>query len=359
MIVAHAVEVSVGARVLLGPRPSGSARATGSAWSAATARARPRSPGCSPARASRPPARSPAGSVGYLPRTRAPATWTCWRATGSCPPAAWTRSCARCARPRAGWPARTPRRRPGDAPVRAASRSGSPPRGGYAAEAEAAPIASSLGLPERVLAQPLGRSPAASAGGSSSPGSCSAARETLLLDEPTNHLDADSIVWLREFLRSAQGRAGRDQPRRRPARGVRQQGVPPRRQPRRARRLQRRLEGVPRRSARPTSGAAGASGPTPRSRPTRCSAQADKMRAKATKAKAAQGMVRRAERLLAGLAEASRSRPGRPAAVPDAGAVRQDPADRRGAVEVVRLAGGLHRRRPGRRPGLAGSSCSG
>ena len=39
--------------------------------------------------------------------------------------------------------------------------------------------------------------------------------ETLLLDEPTNHLDADSIVWLREFLQGAQGRAGRDQPRRR------------------------------------------------------------------------------------------------------------------------------------------------
>jgi ATPase subunit of ABC transporter with duplicated ATPase domains len=29
--------------------------------------------------------------------------------------------------------------------------------------------------------------------------------ETLLLDEPTNHLDADSVVWLREFLRSHKG----------------------------------------------------------------------------------------------------------------------------------------------------------
>ncbi|HEX5770677.1 MAG TPA: ABC-F family ATP-binding cassette domain-containing protein, partial [Nocardioidaceae bacterium] len=29
--------------------------------------------------------------------------------------------------------------------------------------------------------------------------------ETLLLDEPTNHLDADSIVWLREFLKSHKG----------------------------------------------------------------------------------------------------------------------------------------------------------
>jgi ATPase subunit of ABC transporter with duplicated ATPase domains len=29
--------------------------------------------------------------------------------------------------------------------------------------------------------------------------------ETLLLDEPTNHLDADSIVWLRDFLKSYAG----------------------------------------------------------------------------------------------------------------------------------------------------------
>ena len=39
--------------------------------------------------------------------------------------------------------------------------------------------------------------------------------ETLLLDEPTNHLDADSIGWLRDFLKCLQGRADRDQPRRR------------------------------------------------------------------------------------------------------------------------------------------------
>ena len=111
-----------------------------------------------------------------------------------------------------------------------------------------------------------------------------------------------------------QGRAGGDQPRRRPARGVRQQGVPPRRQPGGDRRLQRRLEGVPRSSARPTSGAASASAPTPRSRPRRSRRQADKMRAKATKAKAAQNMDRRAERLLAGLGGDAARRPGRQAA---------------------------------------------
>src|SRR5690606_27860146 len=27
----------------------------------------------------------------------------------------------------------------------------------------------------------------------------------MILDEPTNHLDADSIVWLREFLKAYQG----------------------------------------------------------------------------------------------------------------------------------------------------------
>src|SRR5699024_9655687 len=29
--------------------------------------------------------------------------------------------------------------------------------------------------------------------------------ETMILDEPTNHLDADSVVWLREFLKSYRG----------------------------------------------------------------------------------------------------------------------------------------------------------
>ena len=29
--------------------------------------------------------------------------------------------------------------------------------------------------------------------------------ETMILDEPTNHLDADSVVWLREFLKGYQG----------------------------------------------------------------------------------------------------------------------------------------------------------
>ena len=82
--------------------------------------------------------------------------------------------------------------------------------GGYGAEAEAARICANLGLPDRVLGQPLGTlsggqrrrielarilfSDAGAAGGG-----------TLLLDEPTNHLDADSITWLRGFLAGHKG----------------------------------------------------------------------------------------------------------------------------------------------------------
>ncbi|MFD8614231.1 ABC-F family ATP-binding cassette domain-containing protein [Streptomyces sp. NPDC059631] len=78
--------------------------------------------------------------------------------------------------------------------------------GGYAAEAEAARVAAGLGLPERVLPEPVGdlsggqrrrvelaRILFAGHGG------------VLLLDEPTNHLDADSTGWLRAFLREYPG----------------------------------------------------------------------------------------------------------------------------------------------------------
>jgi len=84
--------------------------------------------------------------------------------------------------------------------------------GGYAAESEAGRICASLGLPDRVLTQPL----RTLSGGqrrrvelarilfaASDTGSGSAT--TLLLDEPTNHLDADSITWLRSFLQNHAG----------------------------------------------------------------------------------------------------------------------------------------------------------
>jgi ATPase subunit of ABC transporter with duplicated ATPase domains len=84
--------------------------------------------------------------------------------------------------------------------------------GGYAAESEAGRICASLGLPERVLTQQL----RTLSGGqrrrvelarilftASETGAGSAT--TLLLDEPTNHLDADSLGWLRDFLKTHTG----------------------------------------------------------------------------------------------------------------------------------------------------------
>jgi len=77
--------------------------------------------------------------------------------------------------------------------------------GGYAAEAEAARICSSLGLPDRVLGQPLGTLSGGQRRRVELARILFSGADTLLLDEPTNHLDADSITWLRDFLRSHSG----------------------------------------------------------------------------------------------------------------------------------------------------------
>ena len=84
--------------------------------------------------------------------------------------------------------------------------------GGYAAESEAGRICARLGLAERVLTQPL----RTLSGGQrrrvelarilfAASDSGSGSDTTLLLDEPTNHLDADSIGWLRDFLKAHTG----------------------------------------------------------------------------------------------------------------------------------------------------------
>jgi ATPase subunit of ABC transporter with duplicated ATPase domains len=77
--------------------------------------------------------------------------------------------------------------------------------GGYSAEAEAAQIASGLGIEERLLAQPLKTLSGGQRRRVELARIIFSGADILLLDEPTNHLDADSIVWLREFLRTFKG----------------------------------------------------------------------------------------------------------------------------------------------------------
>ena len=85
--------------------------------------------------------------------------------------------------------------------------------GGYVAESEASRICHSLGLPDRILGQPLHtlsggqrrRVELARILFAASDGSGGKSDTTLLLDEPTNHLDADSITWLRGFLQNHDG----------------------------------------------------------------------------------------------------------------------------------------------------------
>lgn len=77
--------------------------------------------------------------------------------------------------------------------------------GGWAAEAEAGAIAQSLGLPERVMTQPLHTLSGGQRRRIELARILFSGADTLLLDEPTNHLDADSIVWLRNFLQAFTG----------------------------------------------------------------------------------------------------------------------------------------------------------
>ena len=172
--------------------------------------------------------------------------------------------------------------------------------GGFAAESEAAQIAASLGLPDRVLSQPLHTL----SGGQRRRIELSrilfSGAETLLLDEPTNHLDADSIVWLREFLKAHKGGlvvishdvALLDQTvtrvfhldANRAEVDVYNVGW-------RAYLQQRETDERRRKRERANA----------EKKASSLMAQADKMRAKATKATAAHNMARRAERLLSGL----------------------------------------------------------
>lgn len=77
--------------------------------------------------------------------------------------------------------------------------------GGYAAEAEAAAIASNLGIKESILSQPLKTLSGGQRRRIELARILFSKAETMILDEPTNHLDADSVIWLRDFLKSYSG----------------------------------------------------------------------------------------------------------------------------------------------------------
>lgn len=172
--------------------------------------------------------------------------------------------------------------------------------GGYTAESEAARIAANLGLPERILVQPLKTLSGGQRRRVELARILFSDADTLLLDEPTNHLDADSIVWLRGYLQSFSGglivishdtqlleavvnkvfhldanRAELD------IYAMAWQRYLIQRDADEKRRRRERLNAERKAS--------------------QLLAQADKMRAKATKAVAAQNMARRAEKLLAGV----------------------------------------------------------
>lgn len=175
-------------------------------------------------------------------------------------------------------------------------------KGGYAAEAEAGRIAGNLGLAERILAQPLRTLSGGQRRRVELARILFSGAQTLLLDEPTNHLDADSITWLRDHLKGYSGglvvishdtdlietvvnkvfyldanRAVLD---------VYNVGWKTYLQQREADERRRHRE---RANAEKKASA--------------LMLQADKMRAKASKATAAQNMAKRAERLLGGLEE--------------------------------------------------------
>ena len=77
--------------------------------------------------------------------------------------------------------------------------------GGYAAESEAAAIASNLSLPDRILDQPLRTLSGGQRRRVELARILFSDADTMILDEPTNHLDIDSVVWLRDFLKTYRG----------------------------------------------------------------------------------------------------------------------------------------------------------
>ncbi|MDD6374034.1 MAG: ABC-F family ATP-binding cassette domain-containing protein [Bifidobacteriaceae bacterium] len=77
--------------------------------------------------------------------------------------------------------------------------------GGYAAQSEAIKMGQSLGLPQEVLSQQIGTLSGGQRRRIELARILYSNADTLILDEPTNHLDADSIEWLRDYLKNFEG----------------------------------------------------------------------------------------------------------------------------------------------------------
>ncbi len=178
--------------------------------------------------------------------------------------------------------------------------------GGYAVESQAAAIAASVGLQERILDQPLGTLSGGQRRRVELARILFSGADILLLDEPTNHLDADSVRWLRKFLSTYEGgfivishdtellqdtvnKVWHLDANRREI-DLYSMGWKAYLTAREADERRRRRE---RRNAEQQADA--------------LRSQAEKMRAKATKAKAAQSMLKRADKIMASSDEVRRS----------------------------------------------------
>ncbi len=77
--------------------------------------------------------------------------------------------------------------------------------GGWAANSEAFQIAAALGLEKSVLEQDIHTLSGGQRRRVELARVLFSGADTLLLDEPTNHLDHDSVIWLRDWIRSYSG----------------------------------------------------------------------------------------------------------------------------------------------------------
>ncbi|MEH0057859.1 MULTISPECIES: ABC-F family ATP-binding cassette domain-containing protein [Auritidibacter] len=77
--------------------------------------------------------------------------------------------------------------------------------GGYAAESEANAIAGNLGIDAEMLERPLKTLSGGQRRRVELARILFSAPDTMILDEPTNHLDVDSVEWLRDYLKTYSG----------------------------------------------------------------------------------------------------------------------------------------------------------